>query len=130
MLSPWTIGAVEEREKFVVEALIRLVASSLEVKGRMKPVVGSLTENSGLAPVTLVEDKMSGRTVIVISHGYWTRRFKQDPSALGREILINGTKLSIIGIAPEDFTGEIVGQSPPRFDVPAKVFGRRSARHS
>ena len=49
--------------------------------------------------------------VIVISYGYWTRRFHNDPSVIGRAIVINDIKITIVGVAPPSFTGEIVGVS-------------------
>jgi len=49
--------------------------------------------------------------VATISYGYWTRRFHNDPSAIGRMILINGIKITIIGVTPAWFSGEIVGSS-------------------
>lgn len=50
-------------------------------------------------------------SVITISHGYWTRRFSGDSAAIGREVLINGSRFTIIGVTPPWFTGEILGQS-------------------
>jgi len=49
--------------------------------------------------------------VATISYGYWTRRFHNDPSAIGKTILINGIKITIIGVTPAWFSGEIVGSS-------------------
>ncbi|MEP7346989.1 MAG: ADOP family duplicated permease, partial [Gemmatimonadaceae bacterium] len=49
--------------------------------------------------------------VVTISHGYWTRHFNQDSSIVGKEVVINGARLTIIGVTPSWFTGEIVGQS-------------------
>ena len=46
-----------------------------------------------------------------ISYGYWTRRFHNDPSAIGRTILVNGIKITIVGVTPPAFTGDIVGVS-------------------
>ena len=48
--------------------------------------------------------------VVVISHDYWQRRFAGDRSAVGRTISVNGTPLTIVGVAPPGFTGDIVGQ--------------------
>ena len=48
-------------------------------------------------------------TVATISYGYWTRRFHNDPDVVGRTVLINGTRFAIVGVAPPEFTGEIVG---------------------
>ncbi len=49
--------------------------------------------------------------IATISYGYWTRRFHNDPSAIGRTILVNGTKITIVGVTPPSFSGEIVGSS-------------------
>src|SRR5581483_6900983 len=49
--------------------------------------------------------------VVVISDGYWTRRFHRDPSAIGRTIVMDGLKFTIIGVAGPAYTGEIVGAS-------------------
>ncbi len=57
------------------------------------------------------EDRVPGDDpVVVISHDYWQRRFAGDRSAIGRTILVNGTPLTIIGVGPAGFTGDIVGQ--------------------
>jgi len=53
-----------------------------------------------------------GSPVATISYGYWTRRFHNDPSAIGRVILVNDTRITIIGVAARSFSGEIVGASP------------------
>src|SRR6185369_6616606 len=58
-------------------------------------------------------DRAAGTApVVTISHGYWTQRFHNDPSAVGKTIVVNGVQMAIIGITPPWFTGEIVGQSP------------------
>ncbi len=58
------------------------------------------------------EDQAPGRDpVAVISHGYWLRRFAGDRAAIGRSITVNGSPLSIIGVTPPGFTGDIVGQT-------------------
>jgi predicted permease len=52
------------------------------------------------------EDSVEGRNpVAVISYGFWTRRFGRDPSALGRQLLLNDRVLTIIGVADREFTG-------------------------
>jgi predicted permease len=57
------------------------------------------------------EDRVPGDDpVVVISHDYWQRRFAGDRSAIGRTILVNGTPLTIVGVGPAGFTGDIVGQ--------------------
>ncbi len=48
----------------------------------------------------------------VISYDYWQRRFGGNPSVLGTPIHLHQTTLTIIGIAPQGFHGETVGQNP------------------
>lgn len=52
---------------------------------------------------------LGGAPVVTISHAYWMRRFNGDRSILGRSMVINGTAMTIIGVTPPRFTGEIVG---------------------
>ena len=49
--------------------------------------------------------------VVVLSHGYWTKQFGRDPAVIGKAIRVNGTPLTVIGVAEEGFTGLTVGQS-------------------
>jgi predicted permease len=56
------------------------------------------------------EDRTIGSSpVAVISYGYWTRRFRNDPSVIGRAVVVNGQRVAIVGVAAEPFNGEIVG---------------------
>jgi len=68
------------------------------------------------------EDRVIGAApMIVISDGYWTRRFKNDPNIVGRTILVNDIKMAIIGVAPASFTGEVVGLAPDMW-LPLSMF--------
>ncbi|HEX6808551.1 MAG TPA: ABC transporter permease [Gemmatimonadaceae bacterium] len=59
------------------------------------------------------EDKIPGDDpVVVLSYAYWQSRFGGDRSAVGSTMTINGTPMTIIGVAPKDFWGDIVGQRP------------------
>jgi predicted permease len=46
--------------------------------------------------------------VVVISHDYWQTRFGGNVDALGKTIRINGTRLSIVGVAPRSFKGTVM----------------------
>src|SRR5262245_15581892 len=47
--------------------------------------------------------------VVVISHGLWQRSFGGDPRVLDSTIAINSHPFTVVGIAPPDFQGTIVG---------------------
>jgi predicted permease len=41
--------------------------------------------------------------VVVISHGFWEQHLGADPTLVGRELLLNSQKFTVIGIASADF---------------------------
>jgi predicted permease len=51
-----------------------------------------------------------GEAAAVVSYGYWERRFALAPDILGRTVGMNGRALTIVGVAPRRFTGDMVGQ--------------------
>ena len=56
------------------------------------------------------EGLVPGRNpVVVVSHGLWQRRFKSDPDLIGKTITVNEQPLTVIGIAPPQYTGMIRG---------------------
>ena len=67
---------------------------------------------------TSEEDRVPGRdAVVVLSHETWTQRFGADPGLVGREIRLSGRPFTVIGVAPEAFTGTDMFV-PPAFYVP------------
>jgi predicted permease len=59
--------------------------------------------------------------VAVIGHGLWQRRFNADPNAIGRTMTINRQALTVVGVAPPEYTGMIRGLSIDVW-VPATAF--------
>jgi predicted permease len=52
------------------------------------------------------DDQIAGaHPVIVLSHGFWQRRFGGDSSVVGRSILVDETPYVVIGVAPPGFSG-------------------------
>ncbi|MGA3039958.1 MAG: ADOP family duplicated permease [Bryobacteraceae bacterium] len=68
----------------------------------LRPALGRLlTANDDLTP--------GAHPVAVLSHDYWTRRFGQDPKALGRTLRMDGALYEIVGVAGAGFTGTETG---------------------
>ena len=62
------------------------------------------------------EDRTPGsHPVAVIGYGFWQKRLASDPNAIGRELLINGKKFTVVGVAPKDFRGTEVAYAPEVF---------------
>lgn len=56
------------------------------------------------------EDLVPGRNpVVVVSYGLWQRRFNSDPSLPGKTVTINNQELTVVGIAPPQYTGMLRG---------------------
>ena len=54
------------------------------------------------------EDSADAR-VAVISNGLWQRRFGGERSIVGREVLLNGEKYTVVGVMPKGFQFELAG---------------------
>ncbi len=62
----------------------------------VKPVLGRLFMPE--------EDRPGGPHVMLIGHGLWMRRFGGDPGLMGREILLNSEKYTVLGVMPPGFS--------------------------
>src|SRR5712671_5616691 len=71
------------------------------------------------------EDQVPGRNAaVVLGPDFWKHEFASDPGVLGRTIRLNGTDFTVIGVAPETFSGMLVFAHPD-FYMPlamARVF--------
>jgi putative ABC transport system permease protein len=62
------------------------------------------------------DDRAPGASpIVVLSHGYWTRRFGASPDVLNKSLTINGTAMTVVGVAQAGFNGVQVGQLPDAF---------------
>ena len=62
------------------------------------------------------EDQAEGRdAVVVLGHDFWMSQFDASPSVLGSKIRLNGIEFTVIGVAPEHFTGIDVVLRPTLF---------------
>ena len=50
--------------------------------------------------------------VAVVSQSFWKRRLNSDPNTVNRKVKIASTVFTIVGIAPPEFFGSKVGESP------------------
>ena len=52
------------------------------------------------------ETRVPGRdAVVVLAHDFWYNQFAADRSVIGRTIRLNGIDFTVVGVAPESFTG-------------------------
>jgi predicted permease len=56
------------------------------------------------------DDRTPGTSpVVVVSHSFWQSRFNSDPQVIGKTITLNNQTLTIIGVAPRQYTGMLRG---------------------
>jgi predicted permease len=67
------------------------------------------------------EDQAPGRNaVLVLAHSFWENEFSSDTAVIGRTVRLNGLDFTVIGVAPESFTG-MDQFTRPAFYVPAQM---------
>jgi len=66
--------------------------------------------------------------VVVLGYGYWQRKFALSPSIIGKDIRLNGFPVTVVGVAPSGFDGDVVGEEMnlyvPLSMQPAIIRGR------
>jgi predicted permease len=76
------------------------------------------------------DDTPGSPETVILTYGYWQRRFRGDTSILGREMTINSKPHTVIGVMPEEFsfqrTPELI--LPERFERSAVYLGEFSYR--
>ena len=71
----------------------------------VKPQLGRMLEEA--------DDTSQGdHLVAVISQSFWQRTFDRDPDVLGRKVKLGSAFFNIVGVAPREFFGTKVGESP------------------
>jgi putative ABC transport system permease protein len=85
---------------------------------RPQPVSGNFFNVLGVQPFAgrlfSPADDQPGRPerAVVISHGFWQRRFGGDPSVVGKAIAFSDVPVTIVGITPPGFFGFQPGEPP------------------
>jgi predicted permease len=77
---------------------------------RVRPALGRVLESRD-------DNVFGGNRVAVLSHAFWTRRFRSSPAVLGKAILYNETPYTVVGVAQPGFTG-VEAQTPIDIWVP------------
>src|SRR5262252_6670968 len=100
------------------------------VSGNYFPVLGI---GAAIGRVLTASDDLvqGGHPLAVLSHGYWRARFGSDPAIVGKQIVVNGRSLTVIGVSSAGFDGVEPGRAPQiripmtmKDDLPRTDFNR------
>jgi putative ABC transport system permease protein len=68
------------------------------------------------------EDQVPGRDpVVILDHDEWTQQFAADPAIVDKRITLGGVEFTVIGVAPQGFTG-IDHDVKPAFYIPIAMY--------
>ena len=87
-------------------------------KMNVQLVSGTFFSMLGVKPVlgrtfSATDDEPAGaHPIAVASYSWWKRRFNGAPDTLGKTINLEQNVYTIVGVAPQDFYGTMVGQTP------------------
>jgi predicted permease len=100
-------------------------ASAAVVQG----VSGNLFGGLGVAPIlgrtiSPSDDDSSAAPVAVASYAFWNARMGGDVNAIGKAVSVNGTTLTIIGVAPAEFFGLDPGVAPDLW-IPLSAYAQQ-----
>jgi putative ABC transport system permease protein len=95
-------------------AVIRSTTFNMASTGEPERAVGARVSTNffrvfGVQPqlgrVFLDEEELAGREqVVVLTDGFWKRRFGGAPSVVGRQLALNGRQYTVVGVMPKGFT--------------------------
>jgi predicted permease len=97
-LKTFKLGGVDEMEQVIGEV----------VSGNYFDLLG-VKPSSGRTFLPEEDQTPGSHPVVVIGHGLWRRRFGADPALIGKTITINNQALTVIGVAPPQYTGMFRG---------------------
>jgi putative ABC transport system permease protein len=90
------------------------VGEGLLVSGSYFPLLGLNAAAGRLLDRN--DDSVDGEaSVVVLAFAYWQAAFGGDPSVVGRELVVNGKPLTVVGIAPSGFSGTAAFPKPQVF---------------
>ena len=68
------------------------------------------------------DQTIGGHYVAVLSSAFWENQLGSDPTVVGKQIVVNGHPMTVIGVGPKDFSGTTLGERPYVF-VPISMRG-------
>jgi putative ABC transport system permease protein len=124
------------------ESIEGWVNNGVNLAGEQEPtratasfVTGGMLDLLGVNPlfgrrITPADDDPSAPLTANISYGLWQRVFGGDRNIMGREILLNGSKCTVLGVMPQSFRfppGEV---DAPELWVPGQINPARPGERS
>lgn len=111
VMKPWqpTVTGAEEPERFDGQRVSADYFRVLDVA----PAIGRAFLST--------DDRLGSEPVVILSHALWQRRYAGDPAILGRQIILDGDPVMVVGVMPEGFQSALSPAAqlwaPLRYDM-------------
>ena len=130
------LAAAAAEDQIEINSDPRGAASSEVVDGRLVsgnyfPVLG-VDAAAGRLLTESDDTQESANPVVVLSYGYWSRKFAHSPTIIGKEIRLNGYPYTVVGVAQQRFSGDIVGYDASVFvplSMQPKIYRQEGIRN-
>jgi len=104
----WREGAhaFEDLELVAPGSPVTVTSCGLPERANIQYATPSLFTLLGLRPAIgrfFLEEELQSANPVVLSYGFWQRRFSRDLNITGQRITINGGLHTIVGVLPRDF---------------------------
>jgi putative ABC transport system permease protein len=73
------------------------------------------------------EDRQGATPAVILSYGFWQRRFGNDPSVIGQQLTLNNQSYTVVGITPPAFQFGVEADVTVPINVQAERFKARGA---
>jgi putative ABC transport system permease protein len=73
------------------------------------------------------EDRAGATPAVILSYGFWQRRFGNDPGIIGQQLTLNDQGYTVVGITPPDFQYGLEADVTVPFGLQTQRFSRRGA---
>ncbi len=74
------------------------------------------------------DGKQGHEDVVILSHGFWVRRYGADPQILNRTIHLDGKPYTVVGVMPPSFVFPVTAELWKPLDLPDRLWARRDWR--
>jgi len=121
------------RQTRVFEQMAAFISQPLNLTGRGDPeFLGNVIASANLfnllgskaihGRVFLPEEEQPGNhRVVILSYGFWQRRFGSDPKIIGQTISLNDIAYTVVGVMPQGFQFPRKGDMPGVWPIPPEV---------
>ncbi|HKE27703.1 MAG TPA: ABC transporter permease [Bryobacteraceae bacterium] len=108
---PVTVTGLAEPE----QVFANIVSDGLLQSLAVQPEIGR--------PFTAADQRPDANGTVLLSHGYWQRRFAGDRSVIGRAILVDAVPREVVGVMPAGFR---IADKPADLILPMQLDRRRA----